>query len=507
MDTQPAAAASQPMDPREAVLRHIAQAAPRSWFPRAFAKQRNADLNYLFFLLELLQLDGLIERGESDPDAGPGVVLTRAGQALLGDTAKLERLRRGEPLIPGDRGGEVRRVLTMPPVGLWSRVLFWANVLVLVYACYLAWPVKGLLQAYLFAGLGGVPLAVHKLILDVGGLDPSSFLAGEYWRLITATFVHLGLLHLAFNMWMMSGTARITESMWGGWRFLLIYFIAGFASTTMSLTIGAVGGVGAMCGASGALCGVLAAEAMWFWLNRAYLPRSAYRRFVGIFIVNAILLTVISLLPGVGGLGHLAGVVFGALAALFLHFQRYGLKPLRAPALACALLLPVLASVALAYAPTYNPAWIPAENRYYRYGDPEAPQANSYLPDLDARNEEKLLPLLNKGAARRNADDTKAALASIATWRTELHDLETTFARSRYSSPTIQAYRTATLTLVRAWLVYLAEGQRCLEAEEKWTHADTRQLEAVFDELTTSERAWNKERNSWPSPGRWVPRQ
>jgi rhomboid protease GluP len=482
-------------------LRLIAQAAPQSWFPKIFAKERQIDLGQIYLLLELLQLDGLIERGASDPTAGPGVVLTPAGKSLLNDPAKLARLRSGQPLVPGDQGGEVRRVLMVPPQGPWARVLLWANILVFVYACYLAWPHKGLVQAYLTAGVGvGQPAAIHRLLIQVGGLDTNEFMDGEYWRLITANFVHLGLLHILMNMWMMSGSARITESMWGGWRFLLIYFIAALGTTSFSLAVGGVGGVGA----SGALCGILAAEAMWFWLNRRFLPRSAYRRFVGVFILNVVLLTLISLMPGVGGWGHLGGVIFGALAAFLLHFQRYGPKPLRAPALVSTLLLPLLATVALAYAPDYNPRWIPAEDRYYRERDKEAGPANQYLPALDIQYEAEWWPLLQQNPGRRKAEEVAAVIQAIDAASTKLTNLESSFSgMSRFRSPHITAYREATVALIRAWQAYLAEVKRCLEAGKDWPRRDDAKLEKLYAVLEAADTEWKKRRNYWGDWRNW----
>jgi rhomboid protease GluP len=487
--TQPAEPQVQ-MDPLEVILRLIAQAAPRSWFPKAFAQERKADINQLYYFLELLHLEGLITRGESDSTAGPGVVLTPAGAALLKDSAKLARLRAGKPLIEGDRGGEVRAVLASPPRAPWTNLIFWLNIAVFVYACYLAWQVRGLLQTYLLAGLSAPRVqGLDALLNRVGGLDTNDFIDGEYWRLITAVFVHLGLLHIVFNMLMLRGSARVAEAMWGGWRFLLIYFIAAFGTTCFSLAVGAVGGVGA----SGALCGVIAAEALWFWLNRKYLPKSAYRRFAGAFVFNVVLIVMISLMPGVGGLGHLGGAIFGALAALLLHFQRYGPKPLRAQALIGTLLLPLLATVALAYAPDFNPKWLAAEDRYYRERDKEAVPANQLLFAIDEKHEEQLQPLLDQNASRRDPEKVAAALATIDALTTKLRAVEETFSQSRwYRSPTIVEFREATLALTRAWLAYLAEVKRCLEVGEKWTRQDERARNAALKAVNATGAVWNK---------------
>jgi len=475
--------ASSKMDPLELVLRAVAHEAPRSWFPRRVARETKNDLDALYAILELLHLEGLIAPGEKHPEDGPGVVLTPTGAEVLRSGEKLQRLREHRPLVDGDRGGEVRAALYRPAATPWAVRLLWINLAVFAWTCALAYNVPGLLKAFLSEGFGQQDPRVSTLLDRVGGMTTDGFLAGETWRIITSFFVHAGLIHLAFNMMVLYGSGRQAESMWPGWRFLLIYFIGGIGCACFSLAVGARGGVGA----SGALCGILVAEGWWVWVNRRYLPRSAYRRFAGSFLFNVVVMVFISLQPGIGGLGHLGGAIFGGLAAVFLSIHRYAAKPYRGPALAATLLLPLASLLILAYAPEYNPRWIPAENRHYLLHNPEPKPTNKLLALFDQRFNDELLNLLNKNPARRDPDDVEKAQKVVTEMLEALVEPEKSFARaSRYRSPAIVAYRSAVLDLLRKWQVFLTEAQRCFELGEKWTRADETGLKARMKELNAS---------------------
>jgi rhomboid protease GluP len=66
------------------------------------------------------------------------------------------------------------------------------------------------------------PLALFRM----GALDPSQFLAGEYWRLITYGFLHIGLLHIAFNLLSLSQVGPVLEQQVGSARFFCVYMLS-----------------------------------------------------------------------------------------------------------------------------------------------------------------------------------------------------------------------------------------------------------------------------------------
>jgi len=84
---------------------------------------------------------------------------------------------------------------------------------------------------------------------------------GEWWRLLTAAFVHIGILHIAMNMYVLWSSGRFTERLFGNAGFLALYLLAGVGGNLVSvawhpLTV-AAGASGAVFGVYGGLLGFL----------------------------------------------------------------------------------------------------------------------------------------------------------------------------------------------------------------------------------------------------------
>lgn len=148
-----------------------------------------------------------------------------------------------------------------------------------------------------------------RVLLDTGAnFMPYVFQNHEYWRLLSATFVHIGMSHLLFNMMTLYFMGPELEEILGHIKFLLIYLIAGIGGNLTSLAFN----TGVSAGASTALFGMFAA----FIVLAIIHPDSHYlwqrsRSFiilVGLNLVNGFLS------PGIDNWGHLGGLLFGALA-------------------------------------------------------------------------------------------------------------------------------------------------------------------------------------------------
>ncbi|MFW6108006.1 MAG: rhomboid family intramembrane serine protease [bacterium] len=154
-------------------------------------------------------------------------------------------------------------------------------------------------------------------ILAWGGLHgPSVFFEGERWRLLTANYIHIGLLHILFNMWCLSAVGRFAERLFGNLAFLVLYTLSGVGGSVASLwadpsVVGA--------GASGAVFGVFGALVGFLLVRRRALP----------LLVSKPLL--ISLLVFIGGnlyfgfkvegvdnAAHVGGLVTGFAAGMLL---------------------------------------------------------------------------------------------------------------------------------------------------------------------------------------------
>ncbi|HLJ25160.1 MAG TPA: rhomboid family intramembrane serine protease [Candidatus Angelobacter sp.] len=82
-------------------------------------------------------------------------------------------------------------------------------------------------------------------------------LGGQYWRLVTANFVHGGFLHIAFNMWCLWSLGQLTERLFGRWQTFVIYVLTGVGGSMLSIAYDPqrweVGASGAIFGLAGAL--------------------------------------------------------------------------------------------------------------------------------------------------------------------------------------------------------------------------------------------------------------
>jgi len=114
--------------------------------------------------------------------------------------------------------------------------------------------------ASLRAGFDGALLDIDgRTLFDFGAKYRPAVQLGQWWRLITAGFLHGGLLHLFMNSWVLFDLGAQVEEIYGASRFLVIYFLAtvgGFFASTWwfaGLSVGASAGIFGLIGAMIAL--------------------------------------------------------------------------------------------------------------------------------------------------------------------------------------------------------------------------------------------------------------
>ena len=134
---------------------------------------------------------------------------------------------------------------------------------------------------------------------------------GEWWRLFTASFIHIGFFHIMFNMYFFYSLGPVFERLFGSMNFLIIYLIAGIFGNLLSFAFGSPYTVSA--GASTSLYGMLG---LAIGLMATYRDDEIIRSFGASFISVVVINVIYSLLaPGVGIYGHLGGFVAGFLLA------------------------------------------------------------------------------------------------------------------------------------------------------------------------------------------------
>jgi rhomboid protease GluP len=166
----------------------------------------------------------------------------------------------------------------------------------------------------------GIPLAgvreVHTSLLHrMGAITPTLFQDGELWRLVTATFVHIGLLHLLLNLWALFQLGSVFEAMFGSMRFLITYFTAGIIASAAS----AFFTQGTSAGASGAIFGILGALIISIrrsplWRHQAW-ARGLIQQLIGWAALNII----IGFTPGIDNAAHIGGFIAGLILGFIPH--------------------------------------------------------------------------------------------------------------------------------------------------------------------------------------------
>lgn len=145
-----------------------------------------------------------------------------------------------------------------------------------------------------------------QVLLRWGGNLGVLTVQGEWWRLLTAMFLHAGLIHLAFNGYFLWVIGRVTEQVFGAAAFVLIYLGSGLIASMISLLWQPVV---VSVGASGALFGVFGAFLGFTLRRREVLPpafvKQVYRNalmLIGLNVVIGLSVENIDLAAHVGGL-------------------------------------------------------------------------------------------------------------------------------------------------------------------------------------------------------------
>lgn len=152
-------------------------------------------------------------------------------------------------------------------------------------------------------------------LLRFGAAEPLHVWAGEYWRVATCMFLHIGIVHILMNSYMAIGWATSLERTIGKWRFLLIYLLSGVAGGCASVVSGILFGAHISAGASGALFGVLGAT---FAIRRRRFPTwSAFwaDRGVRSVAIQVGIWTAIGFQIHLDNAAHFGGLVAGSLGA------------------------------------------------------------------------------------------------------------------------------------------------------------------------------------------------
>lgn len=462
----------------EVVLRAIAAASPQPWFPSTFAVSAGIPRESLDEPLSELRLAGLTRISDWVRGLGQGYSLTPTGEACAKDAAVLAKLGAGPPLLPPpelETLNAATSTVTIPrsvpeesrPARP-DRALFDLRpptVTPALLIANLAWFVIGVLMASQ-AGVSISEFLSRKsntnMLLRMGAVDPQTLIQGQWWRLLTNAFVHIGLMHLLINMFALGMTGSFAEVLWGRWRLAIIYVLSALGGSCLAMGLQPVTENGTsvlLAGASGAIWGMMTSLLAWLLLHRDKLPQAQAadwsRRMGLMFMLNV----GVSLLPGISWAGHLGGGIAGFIAAGLVNALKTGDRLRRSLALVLLLLFPFACVGGLSVAMRTSESW--AQFRKVETSQTDYPQRLKEL--LKAIEPQSVAPLGNsvtifaiagrqtKDPARRDEYiaqidkllvDTTALLVALDTPPKRSPKLDQAYVQARSFAEAQQAYLT-----------------------------------------------------------------
>lgn len=187
-------------------------------------------------------------------------------------------------------------------------------------------PLARPLLAYVFLGV----IAVLYVLTEISGGPNRSVLmlyganiaeavtAGEYWRLITANFLHWSPTHILFNGYALYSLGTQVESLFGPRRFAAVYLLSGVTGALFSYVITH----GTSAGASTSIFGLFGALAVFYYKQRKILGGTSQRQLQQLGFI-LLLNLILGFSPGsnIDNWGHAGGLIGGLILAWFLSPQ------------------------------------------------------------------------------------------------------------------------------------------------------------------------------------------
>jgi rhomboid protease GluP len=185
----------------------------------------------------------------------------------------------------------------------------------------------------LYSGAGGDFSPSSQALVNFGGKYAPAIAAGQWWRLITAGFLHGGILHILMNMWVLFDLGAQVEEICGTARFLTIYLVSnitGFLVSYFFLPYLSIGASAAIFGLIGGMIGV------------GLRDRTSYGASIRRFFTRwAIYGLVLSLIPGTDIAAHIGGLAGGFVVGFLAGTRSYSQATERAWQIAAGVMIAI----------------------------------------------------------------------------------------------------------------------------------------------------------------------
>jgi rhomboid protease GluP len=183
--------------------------------------------------------------------------------------------------------------IRMRPTFLLTQVIVGINVLVFV--------------GMLLSGVSLVSPTQLQLVMWGANFAPLS-LGSQPWRMLASNYVHIGIIHIFFNMWCLWNLGRLAEQIFDRWTYLLVYTASGIAGSLASLWWHPQG-IGA--GASGAIFGLAGGLIAVLYLGKLPIAKAALNPTLRSLVMFAAYNLFFGLVPGIDNAAHLGGLAAG----------------------------------------------------------------------------------------------------------------------------------------------------------------------------------------------------
>src|SRR5262249_24388989 len=140
-------------------------------------------------------------------------------------------------------------------------------------------------------------------------------LGGQYWRVVTCAFLHIGILHLALNMWVFWRLGRMLEKLIGAFMLAGVYLLTGVGASLLSLSWDPMR---VSAGASGAIFAIVGVLISLLFFATLTIPPDLLSKLGGFVGRSALYNLFYGLLGHVDNMAHLGGLVTGLVIGFFL---------------------------------------------------------------------------------------------------------------------------------------------------------------------------------------------
>ena len=182
-------------------------------------------------------------------------------------------------------------------------ILICVNILIFIITAFLSKSIYNI-NSYTLIELGA---KVNVLINN-----------GQPWRLITCTFLHGGLAHIAFNMYALKIIGSEVEYVYGKIKYIVIYLISALGGSIFSYLFNANS---ISVGASGAIFGLLGAMIIFGIRHKNKIGKAYIINLFKVLLINIFIGVTLS---NIDNGAHIGGLIFGCISALAVKDKKYG---------------------------------------------------------------------------------------------------------------------------------------------------------------------------------------